>query len=398
MKAITVAQRGMFNNKFGNFAMKDWIGRPFGIKVCAKAPSSGWVYLLAPTPELWTQVLRHRTQILYVADISMVCTMLELRPGSTVLESGTGSGSLTTSLARAVAPTGHVWTFEFHEQRASTAAEEFKANGLGGLVTVTQRDIEGQGFPEELHGKADALFLDLPGPWKVQRTCAALNANGFREMRTMEVLLRHYEVTTEQLVTDLGLFSDSEPAKAQQQGRQQQQQQQQQQQEQEQQAKQQGHQQLQGVQQQTEGAEQPSSTKRQRTSCGRELQPLAGAQGGETAASVGSQAGAAAAQQQPSEAQHSAGTAGAEAAGMVEAAEGQGNVAAAGTAGEPSRGGPEGAAAAHGAVPRQPNGVTQGERHDQGPPAKERRVLARPVAQGRGHTGYLTFARKAVAV
>ena len=63
------------------------------------------MYLVAPTPELWSLVLRHRTQILYVADISLVCSYLELRPGSVVLESGTGSGSLTHSLARAVAPT-----------------------------------------------------------------------------------------------------------------------------------------------------------------------------------------------------------------------------------------------------------------------------------------------------
>lgn len=67
--------------------------------------------------------MQHRTQILYLADISMVCTMLELRPGSVVLESGTGSGSLSHSLARAVAPSGRLHSFEFHEHRAKQAAE-----------------------------------------------------------------------------------------------------------------------------------------------------------------------------------------------------------------------------------------------------------------------------------
>ena len=50
------------------------------------------------------------------------------------------------------------------------ATAEFKSNGLDGVVTVTHRDIEVSGFPQELHGQADAVFLDLPGPWKV---CAA---------------------------------------------------------------------------------------------------------------------------------------------------------------------------------------------------------------------------------
>lgn len=42
-----------------------------------------------------------------------------------VLESGTGSGSLTHALARAIAPIGHVHTFDFHKQRATDAAAEF---------------------------------------------------------------------------------------------------------------------------------------------------------------------------------------------------------------------------------------------------------------------------------
>lgn len=33
------------------------------------------------------------------------------------------------------------------------------------LVTVGVRDIQGDGFPNEYSGLADAIFLDLPQPW-----------------------------------------------------------------------------------------------------------------------------------------------------------------------------------------------------------------------------------------
>ncbi|PPR83701.1 hypothetical protein GOBAR_AA37008 [Gossypium barbadense] len=67
---------------------------------------------------------------------NMSCTILS--------ESGTGSGSLTTSFARAVAPTGHVHTFDFHEQRAASAREDFERTGISTLVTVGVRDIQGE--------------------------------------------------------------------------------------------------------------------------------------------------------------------------------------------------------------------------------------------------------------
>ena len=77
------------------------------------------------TPELWSLSLPHRTQIIYTPDSSLIVCQLDLQPGSLVAEAGTGSGSLTHALARAVAPYGHVYTFEFHEQRAKIAAQEF---------------------------------------------------------------------------------------------------------------------------------------------------------------------------------------------------------------------------------------------------------------------------------
>ncbi|KAH6832055.1 S-adenosyl-L-methionine-dependent methyltransferases superfamily protein [Perilla frutescens var. hirtella] len=215
MKPINVSEKGVLQNRFGVFKHSDWIGKPFGSK--AFSSKGGFVYLLAPTPELWTLVLSHRTQILYIADISFVIMYLEIVPGCVVLESGTGSGSLTTSLARAVAPNGHVYTFDFHEQRAVSAREDFERTGLSSLVTVGVRDIQGEGFPDEFIGRADSVFLDLPQPWlaipsaakmlqqdgvlcsfspcieQVQRSCETLKSS-FTDIRTFEILLHTYEV------------------------------------------------------------------------------------------------------------------------------------------------------------------------------------------------------------
>ncbi|XP_051216597.1 uncharacterized protein [Lolium perenne] len=228
MRAVTVAADGVLQNRFGVFRHADWLGRHFGSKVFSSAggggggkfarkAGGGFVHLLAPTPELWTLVLSHRTQILYIADISLVVAYLELVPGCVVLESGTGSGSLTTSLARAVAPQGRVYTFDFHDQRAASAREDFEKNGLSSLITVAVRDIQGEGFPDEHSGAADAVFLDLPQPWlaipsagtmlrqdgvlcsfspcieQVQRACEAMRSC-FTDIRTFEILLRTYDV------------------------------------------------------------------------------------------------------------------------------------------------------------------------------------------------------------
>lgn len=153
----------VFQTTFGFLKVISLVGERYGSKVQL---SRGWAYVLHPTPELWTLTLPHRTQIIYSMDISLIVHQLELEPGKVVIESGTGSGSLSHALIRSIQPSGQLHTFDFHAARVEVADKEFRQHGLAGFVTIKQRDVCIDGFGEELNSKADAVFLDLPHPWE----------------------------------------------------------------------------------------------------------------------------------------------------------------------------------------------------------------------------------------
>eukprot|EP00088_Acartia_fossae_P066757 TRINITY_DN828_c0_g1_i3.p1 TRINITY_DN828_c0_g1~~TRINITY_DN828_c0_g1_i3.p1 ORF type:complete len:344 (-),score=68.28 TRINITY_DN828_c0_g1_i3:159-1157(-) len=204
----------IYQTKYGALKVSDLIGKKFGHRVDL---SKGFAYALHPSPELWTKSLPHRTQILYSTDIAMIILQLELKPGCVVIESGTGSGSLSHSLIRTIAPSGHLHTYDFHQQRSEKARVEFDEHGLKDFVTCYHKDVCEEGFG--LENTADAVFLDLPHPWKVvphakkslkrsggrlcsfspcieqvQETCEQLKENGFKEVNTIECLLREFQV------------------------------------------------------------------------------------------------------------------------------------------------------------------------------------------------------------
>ena len=92
---------------------------------------------------------------------------LQLRPGFKVCESGTGSGSLSVSISKAINPSGHLYSFEFNQARVEKAIEDFKNLGFAEFITVTHRDVLTNGFILEGHvaeSSMDAVFLDLPSP------------------------------------------------------------------------------------------------------------------------------------------------------------------------------------------------------------------------------------------
>ena len=151
----------------------------------AKVPieaGSGFVHILQPTPETWTSSLDHRTQVVYTPDYSYILQRLRVRPGSTIIEAGAGSGSFTHAAARAVfngypphSPPGNkrnksgkVFSYEYHERRVQTLRQELSSHGLDGIVELTHRDVCNDGFAlldDTSHPEANAIFLDLPAPW-----------------------------------------------------------------------------------------------------------------------------------------------------------------------------------------------------------------------------------------
>lgn len=125
--------------------------------------------VLRLTPELRTLSLRHRTQLVYQADLGLIQMLLDCHEGQTMIETGTGSGSATVSFARSVGRRGKVHSFEFHKQRYELLKEEFQKLRLEN-VYLYNRDVYTAGFlsdsPPSLRARsADAAFLDLPSPW-----------------------------------------------------------------------------------------------------------------------------------------------------------------------------------------------------------------------------------------
>ncbi|ODA82475.1 hypothetical protein RJ55_00982 [Drechmeria coniospora] len=141
----------------------------------AVAASSGFVYILRPTPELWTSSLPHRTQVVYTPDYSYILQRIRARPGTRIIEAGAGSGSFTHASTRAVyngypngdgERKGKVFSFEFHEPRFQKLRQEIKDHSLDGVVQITHRDVCEDGFLIDGQSpEATAVFLDLPAPW-----------------------------------------------------------------------------------------------------------------------------------------------------------------------------------------------------------------------------------------
>jgi len=165
---------GTYHTHRGILNHDDLIGKQWGSQVFSHQGAP--FFMLQPSLADLLVDLKRSTQIMYPKDIGFILTSMSIGPGQTVLEAGTGSGSMTVALAYAVGTQGRVVTYEKRPEFQNLARKNLERLGLGARVEFKLGDIA-DGISET---NVDACFLDVPNPWDyVQQVRGALKPGGF---------------------------------------------------------------------------------------------------------------------------------------------------------------------------------------------------------------------------
>ena len=209
---VTLEPGGAFHSHTGVLEHDALIGRPEGIVVRSQRGTRFEAF--RPTLEDFVLEMPRGAQVIYPKDLGAILIQADIAPGHRVLESGVGSGALSTALLRAGA---HVVGYELREDfavRARRNVEAFLGPGVEDRYQVELRDCyEGIGERD-----LDRVVLDLPEPWRavphvagslrpgglivaytpsitqVSELRAALAAGPFALAATVEVLQRGWHV------------------------------------------------------------------------------------------------------------------------------------------------------------------------------------------------------------
>lgn len=214
---VTLGTGRQFHSHLGIVDHDDLIGSPEGSTVRSSGGSSYVVF--RPSMSDFILKMKRGAQVVYPKDIGLILVYADIFPGAVVVEAGSGSGSLTLALARAVGSEGRVLSYEVredHHERAVANVERWY-EGSGGKPENVEL-ILGDLFTERPSVAADRMVLDLPEPWhaftaatealapggimccylptvpQVQRTVEAMRANGFGFVDTIEGLVRTWKV------------------------------------------------------------------------------------------------------------------------------------------------------------------------------------------------------------
>lgn len=201
-----------FHTHKGYLKLDELIGKEYGEPI----KSSLGINFTTLKPTLTDYIMKssRNTQIIYPKDAALIVMFSGIGPGSRVVESGTGTGSLTTALANYVGPTGKIYTYELRPEFQKNARKNLERSKLIDRVEMKSGDVT-QGFDVT---DVDAVILDLAVPWlviphankalkpsgvlvsfsptidQVVRSTEALRENGFVFIETLECLMRTMQV------------------------------------------------------------------------------------------------------------------------------------------------------------------------------------------------------------
>jgi tRNA (adenine57-N1/adenine58-N1)-methyltransferase len=159
---VTLETGGQFHTHAGIVAHDDLIGQPDGTTV--RTTRNARLVAVRPTLSEYVLEMPRGAQVIYPKDIGPILVLADVFPGARILESGVGSGALTTALLRAIGPTGHVTGYEIRDdfaQRAVRNVHGFLGDDVP--LDVHVRDVY-EGIDEQ---SLDRIVLDLPEPWRV---------------------------------------------------------------------------------------------------------------------------------------------------------------------------------------------------------------------------------------
>ncbi len=214
---VFVEPEGAWHTNRGRLPYEQIIDQPYGR--VAETHLGQKFLILRPTTSDLIQYLKRTTQIVYPKDAARLVMELDLQDGMQIIEAGTGSGGLTLAFARAVAPSGRVYSYEIRAEHQRVAHHNLQKLRMLQYVELKLRDAT-EGFDER---EVDAVFLDAknaavivpqaeaalaesgvfaalqPTANQVSAVLRALEAGNFVEIRVEEVLIRPWKPIPERL-------------------------------------------------------------------------------------------------------------------------------------------------------------------------------------------------------
>ena len=160
---VKISKKESLHTHIGVLKHADAIGKEYGSRLVTNKDK--YVYLLRPTMYDYIMKIQHGTQIVYPKDIGYIISRAGISNGQKILEIGTGSGALTSSVAGVVRPRGHVHTFDVDEKFMKIAEKNIQRAGVSKYVTQYNLDLKtAKKMPL---ADMDVALIDLGDPWSV---------------------------------------------------------------------------------------------------------------------------------------------------------------------------------------------------------------------------------------